>query len=127
LARPNPAINWTVLGDRTDAHAILSSASHDLRIPLATITGAASGLLEEKDQLGLEARHGLAKSIYNDARRPDRLVRNLLNMTRLGSGTVQLQKEWQPFEEIVRASGGLEVVKYSILLFVSPPHSVEAR
>lgn len=85
-------------------NAILSSVSHDLRTPLATITGAASGLLEEKDQLGPTARHELAKSIYNEAHRLDRLVRNLLDMMRLESGAVQLQKEWHPFEEIVGAA-----------------------
>jgi two-component system sensor histidine kinase KdpD len=85
-------------------NAILSSVSHDLRTPLATITGAASGLLEEKDQLGPAARHELAKSIYDEAHRLDRLVRNLLDMTRLEAGAVQLQKEWHPFEEIVGAA-----------------------
>jgi two-component system sensor histidine kinase KdpD len=85
-------------------NAILSSVSHDLRTPLATITGAASGLLEDKDQLGPAARHELAKSIYNEAHRLDRLVRNLLDMMRLESGAVQLQKEWHPFEEIVGAA-----------------------
>jgi two-component system sensor histidine kinase KdpD len=85
-------------------NAILSSVSHDLRTPLATITGAASGLLEEKDQLGPAGRHELAKSIYDEAHRLDRLVRNLLDMTRLESGAVQLQKEWHPFEEIVGAA-----------------------
>ncbi|RPH74801.1 MAG: two-component system sensor histidine kinase KdbD, partial [Nitrospiraceae bacterium] len=44
------------------------------------------------------------KSIYNEARRLDRLVRNLLDMTRLESGVVQLQKEWHPVEEIVGAA-----------------------
>ena len=85
-------------------NAILSSVSHDLRTPLATITGAASGLLEEKDQLGPAARHELAKSIYDEAHRLDRLVRNLLDITRLESGAVRLQKEWHPFEEIVGAA-----------------------
>ena len=85
-------------------NAILSSVSHDLRTPLATITGAASGLIEEKDQLSPAARDDLAKSIYHEAHRLDRLVRNLLDMTRLESGAVQLQKEWHPFEEIVGAA-----------------------
>ena len=85
-------------------NAILSSVSHDLRTPLATITGAASGLLDEKDQIGPAARHELAQSIYDEANRLDRLVRNLLDMTRLESGAVQLQKEWHPFEEIVGAA-----------------------
>ena len=85
-------------------NAILSSVSHDLRTPLATITGAASGLLEGNDQLSPAARHELTQSIYNEAHRLDRLVRNLLDMTRLESGAVQLQREWHPFEEIVGAA-----------------------
>ena len=61
--------------------------------PPGTITGATNGLLEEKEQLGPAARHELAKSIdYNEAGQLDRLVSNLLDMTRLESGAVQLQK-----------------------------------
>jgi two-component system sensor histidine kinase KdpD len=85
-------------------NAILSSVSHDLRTPLATITGAASSLLEEKDTLGSTSRQELARSIYDEANRLTRLVRNLLDMMRLEAGAMQLQKDWHPFEEIVGAA-----------------------
>src|SRR5574341_1189349 len=85
-------------------NAILSSVSHDLRTPLATITGAASSLLEGRETMETVSRQELARSIYEEAHRLDRLVRNLLDITRLEAGAVQLQKEWHPFEEIVGAA-----------------------
>lgn len=85
-------------------NAILSSVSHDLRTPLATITGAASSLLEAEDSLNPASRHELARSIHGEANRLDRLVRNLLDMMRLEAGAVQLQKDWHPFDEIVGAA-----------------------
>ncbi len=85
-------------------NAILSAVSHDLRTPLATITGAASGLLENKGTLDSDTRQELAKAICEEAHRLDRLVKNLLEMMRLEAGAVQLKKEWHPFEEIVGAA-----------------------
>jgi two-component system, OmpR family, sensor histidine kinase KdpD len=85
-------------------NAILSSVSHDLRTPLATITGAASSLLEGRETMEAASRQELARSIYDEAHRLDRLVRNLLDMTRLEAGAVHLQKEWHPIEEIVGAA-----------------------
>jgi two-component system sensor histidine kinase KdpD len=85
-------------------NAILSSVSHDLRTPLATITGAASSLLQAEDALNPASRQELARSIYGEANRLDRLVRNLLDMMRLEAGAVQLQKDWHPFDEIVGAA-----------------------
>jgi two-component system sensor histidine kinase KdpD len=85
-------------------NAILSSVSHDLRTPLATITGAASSLLESRETMEAASQQELARSIYEEAHRLDRLVRNLLDITRLEAGAVQLQKEWHPFEEIVGAA-----------------------
>lgn len=79
---------------------LLSSVSHDLRTPLASITGAASGLLQNKH--GLDARgRELAQIAYEEAERLNRLVGNLLEMTRLESGSVRVEKEWQPLEEVV--------------------------
>ncbi len=85
-------------------NAILSSVSHDLRTPLATVTGAASTLLEGRDRLDAAARQDLAKAIYGEAAHLDRLVKNLLDMTRLEAGAVQPKKEWHPIEEIVGAA-----------------------
>jgi two-component system sensor histidine kinase KdpD len=84
--------------------AILSSVSHDLRTPLATITGAASSLLDKGSSLPGSGRDELARSIYEEANRLERLVRNLLDMTRLEAGALQLHKQWHPLDEVVGAA-----------------------
>ncbi len=85
-------------------NTLLSSVSHDLRTPLATITGAASSLLEEMDRLDPAARQELLQAIHEEADRLNRLVNDLLDMTRLESGAIQVRKEWHPLEEIVGAA-----------------------
>jgi two-component system sensor histidine kinase KdpD len=85
-------------------NAILSSVSHDLRTPLATITGAASSLLDEGGRLDPAARLELARSVYREADRLDRLLKNLLDMMRIEAGAVQLSKEWHPVDEVVGAA-----------------------
>jgi two-component system sensor histidine kinase KdpD len=84
--------------------ALLSSVSHDLRTPLAVITGAASTLLESAPQVDSRARHDLTKTILEEAERLNRLIRNLLDMTRLESGAVKVNREWLPLEEVVGAA-----------------------
>ncbi len=82
--------------------SLLSAVSHDLRTPLATITGAASTLREDASKLGDGERTELLDAIAEEAERMDRLVRNLLDMTRLEAGkNVDLRVEWVPLEEIV--------------------------
>ncbi|MGH7235299.1 MAG: DUF4118 domain-containing protein, partial [Nitrospiraceae bacterium] len=85
-------------------NAILSSVSHDLRTPLATITGAASSLLDSPTETDPASRRELIQAISTEANRLDRLVRNLLDMTRLEAGAVQLRKEFHPLEEVVGAA-----------------------
>ncbi|HEV8612860.1 MAG TPA: DUF4118 domain-containing protein, partial [Gemmatimonadales bacterium] len=79
--------------------ALLSSLSHDLRTPLASIEGAASSLLEESDRLPEEIRRELLESILDESRRMTRLVTNLLDMIRVETGTLAVRKSWQPLEE----------------------------
>ena len=81
-------------------NALLSSVSHDLKTPLAAITGAASSLLE--DEAGTHRE--LVQTISEEADRLNRLIQNLLDMTRLESGAVQVRKEWHALEEIVGAA-----------------------
>lgn len=81
--------------------ALLSSVSHDLRTPLAVISGASGALLHDADALDTEARQEMLRSIHEEADRLARLVRNLLDMTRLESGAFGPRREWQPLEEIV--------------------------
>jgi two-component system sensor histidine kinase KdpD len=82
-------------------NTLLSSVSHDLRTPLAAITGAASSLLEGEATLDTPTRRELLQMIYEEADRLNRLVSNLLQMTRLESGPIQLDKEWQSLEEVI--------------------------
>jgi len=81
--------------------ALLSSLSHDLRTPLGAITGAASSLLEEQSPLSPAARRDLLQTILEESRRMNRLIGNLLDMIRVESGALEVQKEWQPLEEVV--------------------------
>lgn len=84
--------------------SLLSSVSHDLRTPLSVIKGAASALVGSDARLELSARRDLARTIEEEADRLNRLVRNLLDMTRLAAGPVQITKEWQPIEGVVGAA-----------------------
>ncbi len=85
-------------------NAILSSVSHDLRTPLAAITGAASSLVEGQGEFNTVDRHELVRSIYREADRLDRLLTNLLDITRLEAGAVQLSKDWHSIDEVVGAA-----------------------
>jgi two-component system sensor histidine kinase KdpD len=80
--------------------ALLSSVSHDLRTPLAAITGSASSLLEEPGPSAPERRE-LLETILDESERLHRLIRNLLDVTRLESGGLQLNRGWTSIEEIV--------------------------
>lgn len=82
-------------------NSLLSSVSHDLRTPLAVITGAASAIHDRDAKLEPGVRKELAGTIVTEAELLHRLVRNLLDMTRLEAGAVHVKKEWQPVEEAV--------------------------
>jgi two-component system sensor histidine kinase KdpD len=86
--------------------SLLTSVSHDLRTPLATITGAATTMLESGDRLEPRTQHELLESIRGEADRLNRIVHNLLEMTRLESGGLHLRREWHPLEEVVGAALG---------------------
>jgi two-component system sensor histidine kinase KdpD len=78
--------------------ALLSAVSHDLRTPLATITGSATALRDPA--LPPDVRADLIESLCEEAARLERLVANILDMTRLQAGVVP-KREWVPVEELV--------------------------
>jgi two-component system sensor histidine kinase KdpD len=80
--------------------ALLSSLSHDMRTPLASIEGAASTMLEGPPAPDPRVRD-LAGTIVQESRRMGRLVANLLDMIRVESGDLQVQKEWQLLSDVV--------------------------
>ncbi|HEU0003177.1 MAG TPA: ATP-binding protein [Ktedonobacteraceae bacterium] len=88
---------------RTDAlrAALLSSVSHDLRTPLSSIKAAASSLLQEDVQWDDEARRSFAQAIVRESDRLNRLVANLLDMSRIEAGVLKPEKEWYPLDELI--------------------------
>jgi len=81
--------------------ALLSSLSHDLRTPLVSIMGAASSLISYDEALSRDNRRDLAQTIQDEAERLNRFVQNLLDMTRLGSGTLKPRIDWADLADIV--------------------------
>jgi two-component system sensor histidine kinase KdpD len=83
--------------------SLLSSVSHDLRTPLSAILGSATGLLESSS-LDEKARRDLLENIRDEAERLNRLLANLLEMTRLSSGSLELKLSLHPLEEVLGAA-----------------------
>jgi two-component system sensor histidine kinase KdpD len=84
--------------------ALLNSISHDLRTPLVSITGALSSLRESTLILDQEARSSLLETAYEEAERLNRLVSNLLNMTRLEAGAIHLRREPCDIQDAIGAA-----------------------
>lgn len=84
-------------------NVLLSSVSHDLRTPLATITGASSSLVEDRLSLNESQKQELAQVILEEAEHLNNHVRNLLEMTKLESGPLTVKKRWHSIEETVGA------------------------
>jgi two-component system sensor histidine kinase KdpD len=81
--------------------ALLSSVSHDLRTPLVSIIGSATGLASCDGALSKSDRTQLVQTILEESERLNRFVQNLLDMTRLGYGALQPNREWVDMREIV--------------------------
>ncbi|MEW9624356.1 ATP-binding protein [Rhodanobacter geophilus] len=84
--------------------ALLSSVSHDLRSPLSSMIGAAGTLIDYEDRLPSDERRELLEAILGEGQRLDRYIQNLLDMTRLGHGTLKLNRDWVDVAEIVAAA-----------------------
>ena len=82
-------------------NSLLSSISHDLRTPLATIVGAASTLETDEDRLSKDSKRKLVGAISEEAQRMSDLTTKILEMARLEAGDVQLNRQWYAPEEIV--------------------------
>ncbi len=82
-------------------NALLSSVSHDLRTPLGVVTGATNALLDEAAQVDEATRRELLQTAHEEALRLSRLVRNLLDMTRLEAGALKVKTGPLSVEELV--------------------------
>ena len=83
-------------------NSLLSALSHDLRTPLAVLYGL-SQTLETLPGLPAQARE-LSLTLQQQSRRVGAMVNNLLDMARLESGSLQLNRQWQPLEEVIGTS-----------------------
>jgi two-component system sensor histidine kinase KdpD len=81
--------------------ALFNSISHELRTPLTSIIGAVTGLLDEDDLYDSVSRCDLLQTIKQGAMRMNRLINNLLDMTRVASGYLQLNKEWCDVQDMI--------------------------
>jgi two-component system sensor histidine kinase KdpD len=84
--------------------ALLNSVSHDLRTPLATVLGAATTLLEYGKSLDRKVQTDLLVSIREEAERLNRYVGNLLDMTRLEGGGLNIRSDWVDVRDVLGAA-----------------------
>ncbi|MBY0354735.1 MAG: hypothetical protein K2Q12_03290, partial [Rickettsiales bacterium] len=82
---------------------LLSSVSHDLKTPLASIIGSLSVYHSMRDRLPEERLQMLTQTAFEEAQRLDSFITNILDMSRLESGNVTFKKEWvDPIELLLR-------------------------
>lgn len=105
VERANLADETRAAWERVEAeylrNTLLSGVSHELRTPLAGIIGAATALTESDATLDDDARRQMLDTLVEEAGRMERLINNLLDMTRMEAGGLTLKKEWTPIEEVV--------------------------
>lgn len=80
---------------------LLASISHDFRTPLSSILGAASSLSDYGDRIGAAQRRDLLLQVREEAEHLDSMVRNLLAITRLEAGALDLRRDWTDLPEVV--------------------------
>lgn len=81
-------------------NSLLSAISHDLRTPLTSMAGLADALELTPPALS-DAQREVTHAMRESAQRMSALVNNLLDMARLQAGAVQLNRAWQPLEEVI--------------------------
>ena len=82
-------------------NTLLASVSHDFRTPLSSILGAATSLIDYGDKLDRAATKDLLGQIKIEAEGLDEMVRNLLAITRIDAGALELRRDWIDLREIV--------------------------
>jgi two-component system sensor histidine kinase KdpD len=103
-------------------NSLLAALSHDLRTPLTSLVGLSESLTMSGPALA-PAQQALAQALHEEALRMTNLVSNLLDMARIQSGEIKLNRQWQPIEEVVgsalRASASL-LSKHHVQTRLSP-------
>ncbi|MEO8168170.1 MAG: ATP-binding protein [bacterium] len=83
---------------------IFNSISHELRTPVAAIISASEGLMHREDSAPAQTRQDFVAEIQTAATRLNRLVENLLDMTRLETGRIQPKSDWCDVNDLVGTS-----------------------
>lgn len=84
--------------------ALLSSVSHDLKTPLASIIGSTTSLIEYGELMTLEDRRELRSTVLEESQRLNRYIQNLLDMTRFGQQSFELNREWVDLNDLVSSA-----------------------
>jgi two-component system sensor histidine kinase KdpD len=82
-------------------NTLLASISHDFRTPLSSILGSATSLLDYGDKIDAAAKKDMLLQIKQEAEGLDEMVRNLLAITRIDAGALELRRDWIDLREIV--------------------------
>lgn len=104
-------------------NSLLASISHDLRTPLAIIAGSASTLRENRARLTSEQQEELLDTIFERARSMSVEVSDVLEMTRLSAGSVQLNVQWYPLEELIGSAlerCKAKLARHSVRVYMPP-------
>ena len=86
--------------------ALLNSISHDLRTPLVSVTGALTTLEEDDHRLDVGSQRSLIHTAREEADRLNRLVGNLLDMTRLEAGALKVKRGECDVEDLIGTAIG---------------------
>lgn len=81
-------------------NTLLASVSHDFRTPLSSILGSATSLIDYGDKLDQAAKKDLLGQIKKEAEDLDVMVRNLLAITRIDAGALELRRDWIDLREV---------------------------
>ena len=85
-------------------NTLLASISHDLRTPLAVITGASSALSDPSMTFDPDARRSLAAQIEGKSKEMAEIISNVLDLMRLESGQFSLRRDWVTIEDLVNSA-----------------------
>ena len=105
------------------SRTLLNLISHELRTPITAISGAASSLIEPEIDSNPDARLTLHQSIRDSATRLNQLIENLLDMTRLESGTLRLNRDWTDVTDlvyVVRERAAPELAAHDFVVDIEP-------
>jgi two-component system, OmpR family, sensor histidine kinase KdpD len=84
--------------------ALLASISHDLRTPLAVMASASSSLAQNAERLSVEERRTLATGVFEQSRELSERVNKILQMTRLETGEMKVERDWASIGEIASSA-----------------------